>query len=62
MKGEQNLNHWYTVAVVENFKGENFHGLVRSDHFTEKTFVECYNLIIGEYGMPKFHRKNRGWL
>ena len=29
---------------TETFKGENFHGWVRSDHFADKTFAECYNL------------------
>ena len=28
-------------CIAGNFKGENFHRLVRSDHFMEKTFVEC---------------------
>ena len=33
---------WYSYNTVqwETFEGENFHGLVRSDHFAEKTFVE----------------------
>ena len=30
----------YTVQQ-KTFKGENFRGSVRSDHFAEKTIVEC---------------------
>ena len=37
---------WFLVSIRdtvqrETFEGENFCGSVRSDHFAEKTFVEC---------------------
>ena len=35
-------NHFRTIEHnSETFEGENFHELVRSDHFAEKTFAEC---------------------
>ena len=38
-----NFARYILVAIVqrEAFEGDNFHGLVRSDYFMEKTFAEC---------------------
>ena len=40
----QDLCFVYAVQQ-ETFEGENFHGSVRSDHFAENTFVECYRWV-----------------
>ena len=30
-------------GIVGTFKGENFHGSIRSDQFAEKTFAKTYH-------------------
>ena len=44
----------------ETFEGENFHGLVRSDHFRRENFHGMLkpNIHVGGYGVSKFCGEN----
>ena len=63
-------SHWWSSSLLKweisysrkLFEGEDFHKLVRSNHFTEKTFAEwkTYHRWVG---LPKFRGENfHGWL